>query len=923
MALPAAERIWLQAEAAGFLPTAFETAPAHLETGGEVILTLERGVVARGRVEDREGRPLEGARLELLTREGSRPPVYRPGRTEGVAASGADGAFELAGLRAGASYRLRVRRAGFAGRELDLEAQAAPKGAQLVIRLSPGAGVAGQVLDPTGQPITGASLLVAGRGHGRRGKNEASLRRVPPRASTDSGGRFELGDLAPGESFDLFFHRPGFTAVWLEGVEVPADGLMVILEPTGRLRGRVVDGSGEPIDGATVESIWLATLSGTAHRQPTGEAVHSSALTDLAGRFELEHLRSGMVRIHVSADGFVPSKPLEVEVPERGEVRELQLALERGGLLEGRILDNAGEPVEQAHVSDGLVAALSDSEGAFRVAGLPVGMAEIVISHPRYDDLLRKVEIEPGRNLLDATFEAGYRVDGRVVDEDGVPVPDAQVRLDLDRPGSPRQLESLAGLDGGFALTRVANGRYRVQAERAGFAPSRLEETVRVDGEDVAGLELVLERGIAIRGEILGLNAEELPRVRVEARSGPRLARSTWVNPEGRFSLEDLGAGGWIVSASLDGGRRQVEERVYLESGSGVVHLDLELGDGFEISGEVRYRGEVLAGARLSLTHLQQSADRSAITDPHGTFRLADLPAGRYRLGLTHARDHLVHSEIVEVHGPRHLLIDLETVVLRGRVVGLEDHQPIRDAVVELRRLAVNPAETPFRATAGSDDRGAWELPRVAPGSYRLAARKDGFAEASRSVEIQPGLDVSGLDLALPPTQGLDLDVRLASGGIPAVVHVQVISADGEVRVAESRSVDSSGRARLQTVPAGDWTVRVGAPSTAVTSVRVTSPGSPAPVVLQAAATLSVRVPELFTSGLHAELQVFGAAAQAFYGLDSAGRIRRLWPVVDGRVVVHGVPTGTWQLRVASKEGQVWWGATTLRAPGLVEIEIR
>jgi hypothetical protein len=153
---------------------------------------------------------------------------------------------------------------------------------------------------------------------------------------------------------------------------------------TAALRGRVVAmDTGQAIRRAQVR------LSG-------GDVGMKSALTDSNGRYEFKDLPAGRVTLNVSKGGFVnmqygqtrpfePGRPIELS---DGQVMDkVDIALPRGSVVSGRVVDEFGEPVTDAMVTamrmsfangrKRLVPAgrlgQTNDLGQFRIYGLPPG----------------------------------------------------------------------------------------------------------------------------------------------------------------------------------------------------------------------------------------------------------------------------------------------------------------------------------------------------------------------------------------------------------------------------------------------------------------------------------------------------------------------------------------------------------------------
>ena len=174
-------------------------------------------------------------------------------------------------------------------------------------------------------------------------------------------------------------------------INAGGDGPISVLPPgraakvgTGRLRGRVLAGdSGSPVRRAQVR------VSGP-------DIGTKTTLTDGQGRFEVKDLPAGRFNVSVSKSGYVTmqygqNRPYEpgrpIELTDAQVMDKADVALPRGSVLAGRVVDEFGEAVAEADVTamrlqyqngrrrltpTGRNGTTNDL-GQFRIYGLPPG----------------------------------------------------------------------------------------------------------------------------------------------------------------------------------------------------------------------------------------------------------------------------------------------------------------------------------------------------------------------------------------------------------------------------------------------------------------------------------------------------------------------------------------------------------------------
>lgn len=323
--------------------------------------------------------------------------------------------------------------------------------------------------------------------------------------------------------------------------------------------GRVVAaGAATPLEGAQVMLMPMrrANPTGTTPAFPPG--MPPQRTTDADGKFAFEHIIPGEYRINVLKAGYVFDLMLTAAgVPQRppiqvagGQALDLgDVALTRGGVIAGRVLDPSGEPVANARVSAMRRVSIPASNlayvptgqpsqtndlGEFRVFGLASG-EYIVAAAPTAmasastaSTVLTTTFFPSATDQASATTVAvtapdsvngieihltsvpAHKVSGVVVDENGAPVADAIVMLMPGgrgpiMPGPSGNVRT--GPNGGFILGGVAAGIYRATASQmlpngrgggtASFAfmsgPGQAGTEVVVNDADVSGVRIVIQ----------------------------------------------------------------------------------------------------------------------------------------------------------------------------------------------------------------------------------------------------------------------------------------------------------------------------------------------------------------------------------------------------------------------------------------------
>ncbi len=564
----------------------------------------------RGRVQDRFGTPIAGARVIGARSSGfwvdleteSDVPWLQRVSTETDAA----GSFELSGLDAG-SVRLAVRAHGFA--PFDKDGLRLPEKSTLELEpliLARGAVLSGLVVDASGRGVAGAKLIRQDPEHREAfflGPDRAAT------AVTAADGSFRIDELACG-AWRILVRSEEHPDLSVEGLAeepgVEQGGLRWQLPPGAEIAGRVTDvppeergqlearaarsGSGPEFFGparrAEVRGDGAFTLRGL---EPGREYELQARRKERAGAFEFwERSRSQTVRARAGDTGVVLSYQ-----PEAALAFQVLDARTRAPLESFQV--EAGTDWVQPQRDDSGRVRTIYPEGRVRIGGLrpsgPDERVQFVVNATGYREYRREdVAVLAGQELdLGALFlEPVPVLRVHVVDDrGGEPVAGASVRLEKDGGDHMEIRRTLAiGADdesetieiGG---TRAARTDEQGRAELTSFEGETCRLSVRskehapreitglfLPAGEVVEQEVRLTRGGEVLVHVQDAAGEPLTGVRVEHRSdsagsgvivlGGRRADSVtdsagevlFTNLEAglhSFRLDEGGAGGMFV----------------------------------------------------------------------------------------------------------------------------------------------------------------------------------------------------------------------------------------------------------------------------------------------------------------------------------------------------------------------------------------
>ncbi len=915
----------LQVRAEGHFPADQEIggiAPGGRRAGLRLVLTAQRR--AFGRVVDAADRPLAGIEVVLRPVEARAGEAFPPGLERVLTDD--HGRFEVAALPA---PRVDLTASGDGYAPLTVPGIMPEFGSGPVdlgtLVLAVGLSVTGEVVSAAGEPIDGAEVWISDHPVEVERLAWQALSQQPPDA-VSSQGSFALHGLGRDQRVDLVVYREGFLPTVARRVAVPTETpVRVELEPSARIAGRVLDEELEPIAGATIALGAAEPPEGVAAvPMPIDADPERRARSGWDGRFEISALPSGEAVLEVRAPGFQPGPTQRFEIVGGGVIDDVEIVLERGAVLEGRLTTADGDPVEDALVAVGSASAQTVVDGSFQVGGIAPGRRTAMVRHPHFDGLRQEIEIEPGLNVRDFVLASAHRLAGRVVDEHGVSLADIAVELAAARRHA-RRARTLSDGEGRFEFPRLAEGDYRLAVEKTGWVAMEPDLQVALRDGDLDDLEVVLRPSGRLSGQILGLDFAELAGVRVVALSGDGRRRPGEVDYQGRYQVAELAPGDWLLSAEAAEGRRRVETRVALAPGEPETYRDLEFEPGLTLSGRVEHAGEPVGAAQVALLGADVVAGHHVVTDHEGRFRFEALEPGSYRLSVSSRRDLFIHNEDVVIEGDRKLLVELASAGLSGRVVasagrvgeGVGVHRALVMLQQQLDAEGDRAQSSVF--TVGTDTEGAFRFDRLPAGRFRVRIRKDGYSQLEKEIEVVAGTIDGPRTFVLEPTAGIELRLRLASGAVPSSAVVTLLDEAGRPIQSETRAL-VDGVARFETLKPGSWRAWVAAPGSASREVVLNVPGDPVEIVLPDGGRLRVRVPDLFDSSRRGTLTLEGAEGRPFVGLDAGGRPQGIWPVDRGAATVEGLPAGLWTLRLVDPGG--WERRHVVSTSGRSEVEV-
>lgn len=445
-------------------------------------LTLQKGVVIRGRVIDEYERPAPGVSV-----------LVQP--TGGAVFADEDGRF-VAPVPTPGLYTLHAHHSDWGGGQVEVQAPAD----DVRLALEPKGGVEITV-SSGGRRVEGAEAIMWMAREDVYRSDRASA----------ADGVVVMRGLQPG-NYTLAIRHPDYLPTVGQKVQV-VDGQMahvsVELEEGASISGRVQDEHGSAIVGAFI------VASPALRDRPT--------YSDGSGHFELHALKpNAKYTIGASHPSFDVSQPARGITPGKDEV---VITMVRRKTYRGRVVNESGDPIRHFRVDDREV---DSADGRFELPLQSIGERVICsVEATGYEPTT--VDREGTQELGDIALKRSALVSGTVRDEQGQVVSDAVVSCDMC------DQEAMSGADGRYTLARPTSVLDLVIVARKGA----LSGSAQVDLRKTQDAEIVLKPRTKVTGTVYREDGTPAAGEMVEAIGMEQVDGINFVTGrDGRFSTE-------------------------------------------------------------------------------------------------------------------------------------------------------------------------------------------------------------------------------------------------------------------------------------------------------------------------------------------------------------------------------------------------
>lgn len=666
----------------------------------------------------------------------------------------------------------------------------------------------GQVLGVEGKGIAGA---------------EVWLSSVPPRSTqSKEDGTFAFDKLV-GRTYEISATASELVGSLAYKLTADSDPAVIKLLPGAAIDVVVTDENNKPISNAAV------SLSELNARKTS---------TDKDGKATLRAVPAGWVSVEASAEGFAPNGRY-ASVAVSKEPTQIAIALKKGVMVSGRVVDEAGKPIKDARITPRAPRAwggysswqnvVSDDKGQWKVPALSAGTYTFAANdgdHAPAESKPWTIGTRPTENV-DIVMKTGGVMRGTVVSLDSKFVPYATVRIAKTEAGNQEFFgalrQTVADDKGVFFLKGLPREKLQIRAE-SDAAASKLVAVDLVAVGQVSDIKVLLD----VTGTIAGIVVDELGQPVAEAAvnatvdfmgggdiSAAALSGFSTATTDGGggFTIRGLPDGKYKVWAQRpgSGGEEWGQNGVQAKTGDKSVRVVLAAPG--SITGKI-----IIEGGKAPKFAMVSEGWSPAVPTRDGTFELKNINPGKHDISLRGSEfaQFIKHDVTVEPGK----VTDVGTITvprgrkIMGKVVDGKG-RPVEGARVKLALMLIDSGSDDASAQAMEEQSGVRSAQTDANGEFLIigvptkatrAAAAHPALGASLAVDVPGGEeDLRDITLTLKGFGSLAGKVMMQNKPL-AATGISVSPKGGTAMMAQT---DANGEFVMEKVPEGTLVVTV------------------------------------------------------------------------------------------------------------------
>lgn len=562
--------------------------------------------------------------------------------------------------------------------------------------------ITGRVITEFGDPLAGVEIKVQADTMdmvyiAMESGERTSLDLESTSCTSDEDGRFVLDDVDTDRSQRLRFFHDEYATRYFKLDAGRRDVGDIAMELGGGVSGHVVNASGVPIEDAEV-------YAHVSPRDRKGSTFVSfsfgmggddrKAETGPDGFYRITGVPVGKVDIIAMHPEHINGSQEDVAVIKGREQARVDLTLQAGYTIAGRVVDEQDQPVEGAQVRtdrslhinledfDGFVPSMrnapgvrTDEDGLFLLTGLEEGQYTVRVTAPAFLPFKEDLVKTGTQNLL-AVMQKGGWMAGHVRDaRTNTAIHEFEIKVNTSGY-SPARSTVLTGeealkarpelevADGAFVIEDLGNKAFGLAVSAKGYADEEVKDLSVVAGEGEK-LDIELFKESVVSGRLVTAAGEpavggtvflQKPRggvgqvgmrreIRLEASgdsldfdpdagASKKMAKS---GEDGRFTLRGVKQGGYELTASHEEHTDALPLPVTVDLGEHVKDLVLSLGASGTIQGFVYdEQGKIKPGAKVRAKERggHDFMGKMTVADSEGHYSFKGLAPSEYQLML-------------------------------------------------------------------------------------------------------------------------------------------------------------------------------------------------------------------------------------------------------------------------------------------------
>jgi len=391
----------------------------------------------------------------------------------------------------------------------------------------------------------------------------------------------------------------------------------------GMVYGLVVDESGNPINGATI-NIYLGGNTILPHLDAQ-DKLNIEYVSDIRGRFELLGIeKSGTFTLTAYHQDFADAVSNPIYIKSGETIETPNIVMGHGVMIWGKITDEYGVPISAAvvDITDPIKFAfqnenerkpwkqvLSDQTGIYRIDNVSFRMVKLTARAKGFGTQEKQENLQfdsVTKKCVNFLLSPGVSISGMVSDEKGLALKDVKVQAILvkNKEYSSRSV-TFSKENGYFLCEDLAEGAFIVRAAKDGYSDD-IKQSV---ASGMMNLELVLKLRGGVSGVVLDWKTEKpLKKFEVRAMLGrkgrPQQVKSIqkFESKDGFYRMSNIEPGTYTFQVRAPGYADCASENVQVVRDYEIENVDVYMNKGGSVSGKVvDKKGAPVKGAKVTL----------------------------------------------------------------------------------------------------------------------------------------------------------------------------------------------------------------------------------------------------------------------------------------------------------------------------------